>query len=83
MFDNRVKNIGIWYRILDTIGKLSVITNAMIIAFTTEFVPRSFYYFEHGSLHNYTNSTLSFFDAKQANSHLKLGYDANKLDNCV
>lgn len=55
----------------------------MIIAFTTEFVPRIFYYFEHGNLDNYINSTLSFFDAKLANSHLKLGNDESKLDYCV
>ena len=80
---HRVKNIGIWYRILDTICKLSVITNAMIIAFTTEFVPRFFYYFEHGNLNGYVNSTLSFFDAKVVNEHLKLGYDETKLGFCV
>lgn len=36
----RVRDIGVWYRILDSIGKLSVITNAFIIAFTTDFIPR-------------------------------------------
>ncbi|XP_046917089.2 LOW QUALITY PROTEIN: anoctamin-4-like [Dermatophagoides farinae] len=79
----RVKNIGIWYRILDTICKLSVITNAMIIAFTTEFVPRLIYYFEHGALNGYVNSTLSFFEAKVVNEHLKLGYDESKLTYCL
>ncbi|OTF74678.1 anoctamin-1-like protein [Euroglyphus maynei] len=79
----RVKNIGIWYRILDTICKLSVITNAMIIAFTTEFVPRLIYYFEHGALTGYVNSTLSFFEAKVVNEHLKLGYDESKLTYCL
>lgn len=79
----RVKNIGIWYRILDSIGKLSVITNALIIAFTTEFVPRLFYYMENGSLHKYTNSTLSFFNASAANDHLNLGYNSSSLTNCV
>ncbi|KAJ6217834.1 hypothetical protein RDWZM_008991 [Blomia tropicalis] len=79
----RVKNIGIWYRILDTICKLSVITNAMIIAFTTEFVPRFYYYFENGNLNGYVNSTLSYFDAKVVNEHLKLGYDESKLGYCV
>ena len=75
----RVKNIGIWYRILDTICKLSVITNGMIIAFTTEFVPRFFYYFENGNLNGYFNTTLSYFDAQVVNEHLKLGYDSAKL----
>lgn len=55
----------------------------MIIAFTTEFVPRSFYYFEHGNLNGYINSTLAFFDAKIVNEHLKLGYDEKQLGFCV
>ncbi|CAG2169746.1 unnamed protein product [Oppiella nova] len=54
----RVKSIGIWYRILDAMGKLSVITNAMIIAFTTSFVPRILHYIEYGSLNKYLDSTL-------------------------
>ncbi|CAG2105403.1 unnamed protein product [Medioppia subpectinata] len=54
----RVKSIGIWYRILDAMGKLSVITNAMIIAFTTSFVPRILHYIENGSYQTYLNSTL-------------------------
>lgn len=27
----RVKNIGVWYRILDSIGKLSVVTNVFML----------------------------------------------------
>ena len=68
---------------MDTICKLSVITNAMIIAFTTEFVPRLIYYFEHGALTGYVNSTLAFFEAKVVNEHLKLGYDESKLTYCL
>lgn len=41
----RVRDIGVWYRILDSIGKLSVITNGLIIAFTSEFIPRLVYQF--------------------------------------
>ncbi|KAJ8968708.1 hypothetical protein NQ314_002163 [Rhamnusium bicolor] len=39
----RVKDIGVWYRILDSIGKLSVVTNGFIIAFTSEFIPKLVY----------------------------------------
>lgn len=46
----RVKNIGIWYRILDSIGKLSVLTNAIIIAFTSDFIPRLIYYSKHNGM---------------------------------
>lgn len=43
----RVKNIGVWYRILVSIAKISVITNAIIIAFTSDFIPRLMYYWEN------------------------------------
>ncbi|XP_012270892.1 anoctamin-1 isoform X2 [Orussus abietinus] len=39
----RVRDIGVWYRILDSVSKLSVITNGFIIAFTSNFIPRLVY----------------------------------------
>lgn len=39
----RVTDIGIWYKILDSISKISVITNGFIIAFTSNFIPRLVY----------------------------------------
>lgn len=62
----RVRDIGVWYRILDSIGKLSVVTNGMIIAFTSDFIPRLVYSIsvsEDHSLHGYLNSTLSYFNS--------------------
>lgn len=61
----RVRNIGIWYRILDCISKLAVITNGFIIAFTSDFVPRlvyKYYYSPSGTLDGYINFTLSSFN---------------------
>ncbi|XP_063835911.1 anoctamin-1 isoform X4 [Ostrinia nubilalis] len=58
----RVTDIGVWYRILDSIGKLSVITNGFIIAFTSDFIPRLVYYFSNGTYENYVNHTLAEFD---------------------
>ncbi|XP_055379077.1 anoctamin-1 isoform X3 [Condylostylus longicornis] len=61
----RVKDIGVWYRILDSIGKLSVITNGFIIAFTSDFIPRLVYLYrktEDKSLEGYLNYTLAYFD---------------------
>ncbi|XP_063708126.1 anoctamin-4 isoform X2 [Culicoides brevitarsis] len=60
----RVKDIGIWYRILDSIGKLSVITNGFIIAFTSDFIPRLIYrlfYSQDGTLNGYLDFTLATF----------------------
>ncbi|XP_038208784.1 anoctamin-1-like isoform X2 [Zerene cesonia] len=58
----RVNDIGVWYRILDSIGKLSIITNGFIIAFTSDFIPRLVYQFTTGSLRQYVNHTLTDFN---------------------
>lgn len=53
------------YRILDSIGKLSVITNGFIIAFTSDFIPRLIYRIVESpnkSLDGYLNFTLSTFN---------------------
>ncbi|XP_055715917.1 anoctamin-4 isoform X3 [Phlebotomus papatasi] len=68
----RVRDIGIWYRILDCIGKLSVITNGFIIAFTSDFIPRLVYRIvvsPDGSLNGYMNYSLAYFDTR----HLQPG----------
>ncbi|XP_055691845.1 anoctamin-4 isoform X2 [Lutzomyia longipalpis] len=68
----RVRDIGIWYRILDSIGKLSVITNGFIIAFTSDFIPRLVYQVAvspDGSLQGYMNYSLAYFDTR----HLQPG----------
>ncbi|XP_053994706.1 anoctamin-1 isoform X2 [Hylaeus volcanicus] len=61
----RVIDIGIWYRILDSISKLSVITNAFIIAFTSNFIPRLVYRMtvsDNYSLEGFLEHSLSKFD---------------------
>ncbi|XP_022827150.1 anoctamin-1-like [Spodoptera litura] len=58
----RVNDIGVWYRILDSIGKLSIITNGFIIAFTSDFIPRLVYQFTNGSMNQYVNNTLADFN---------------------
>ncbi|XP_072402314.1 anoctamin-5-like isoform X2 [Diabrotica undecimpunctata] len=65
----RVRDIGVWYRILDSIGKLSVITNGFIIAFTSDFIPRLVYLGTHDSLENYLNSTLAYFNTSDFNKN--------------
>ena len=35
-----VKNIGVWFGILEILTKISVLVNSFVIAFTTELVPR-------------------------------------------
>ncbi|KAA0715187.1 Anoctamin-1 Discovered on gastrointestinal stromal tumors protein 1 [Triplophysa tibetana] len=59
------KEIGIWYNILSGISKFAVITNAFVISFTSEFIPRMVYqylYSETGTMHGFTNHTLAYFN---------------------
>ena len=36
----QVRNIGIWFKILEILTKISVLINSFVIAFTTDFIPR-------------------------------------------
>ncbi|XP_035273975.1 anoctamin-1-like isoform X2 [Anguilla anguilla] len=68
----RAKDIGIWYNILRGIGKVAVIVNAFVIAFTSDFIPRLVYqymYSSDGSMHGFVNHTLSYFNV----SHFRDG----------
>ena len=37
---DRAQDIGAWYRIMEGIANLSVLVNAFVLAFTSEFIPR-------------------------------------------
>lgn len=39
----RVKDIGIWFNIIDGIGRIAVVSNAFIIAFSSNFIPQLVY----------------------------------------
>ncbi|XP_028275099.1 anoctamin-4-like [Parambassis ranga] len=69
---SQAKDIGIWYGILEGIGILSVITNAFVIAVTSDFIPRLVYAYKYGPcagqgragegcLMGYVNASLSVF----------------------
>ncbi|XP_020569685.1 anoctamin-1 isoform X3 [Oryzias latipes] len=61
----RAKDIGIWYNILSGMGKLSVIINAFVISFTSDFIPRLVYqymYSPSGTMHGFIDHTLSYFN---------------------
>ncbi|XP_048113030.1 anoctamin-3 [Alosa alosa] len=70
----RATDIGIWHGILEGIGVLAVITNAFVIAITSDYIPRFVYAFKYGPcvdkgyhhenrcLMGYVNSSLSVFD---------------------
>ncbi|XP_031570691.1 anoctamin-4-like [Actinia tenebrosa] len=60
----RAQDIGIWYAILNGVTKLSVVVNAFVIAFVSEFVPRLYYRYGgdgHDDLTGFLDSSLSCF----------------------
>ncbi|KAB0399937.1 hypothetical protein E2I00_014804 [Balaenoptera physalus] len=72
----RATDIGIWYGILEGIGILAVITNAFVIAITSDYIPRFVYEYKYGPCANhfeysescltgYVNNSLSFFDLSE------------------
>ena len=61
----KVRSIGVWFDIMETLSRISIITNAFIIALTSEFIPKMVYtyaYTENQDLVGYVNFTLSHFD---------------------
>ena len=44
----QARDIGIWATILDLLSKLAVLCNAFVIAFTSDFIPKLHYWWEHG-----------------------------------
>uniref|UniRef100_A0A4W4DWQ0 Anoctamin n=1 Tax=Electrophorus electricus TaxID=8005 RepID=A0A4W4DWQ0_ELEEL len=66
----RATDIGIWHGVLEGIGVVAVITNAFVIAITSDYIPRFVYAFKYGPcvdkgyqcLRGYMNSSLSVFD---------------------
>lgn len=58
---DRCQDIGVWFLILDTLAQLAVISNAFLIAFTSDFLPRQLYsYMYKNNLEGYVNFTLAW-----------------------
>lgn len=56
----RAENIGIWFQILDMLAQFAVITNAFLIAFTSEFIPKLVYKYQYNwNMEGYLNFTLA------------------------
>uniref|UniRef100_A0AC35U6X5 Anoctamin n=1 Tax=Rhabditophanes sp. KR3021 TaxID=114890 RepID=A0AC35U6X5_9BILA len=74
------KNIGIWLSILDGISTFAVLVNASVIAFTSDFVPKLFYYFKYEKeLYGYMDNSLSYFDASLLNMNITSNYGDVKV----
>jgi anoctamin-1 len=64
----RVRDIGVWYNIMHILGKLSVVSSAFIISFSSNFIPRLVYMYVNAinnhSEKGYLNSTLAYFNTQ-------------------
>jgi len=81
----RVKDIGVWLQIMESLGRISVITNALILAFTSEFIPQLVYkniYSADGTLNGYTNFTLSYFDPRDFEKQSNVSMMSNTTEYC-
>lgn len=61
----RVKDIGVWFPIMDIIGRISVVSNAFLIAFSSHFIPKLVYVLKLNPDHNeegFLDFSLSHFN---------------------
>ncbi|KAM3877047.1 anoctamin-5b [Diretmus argenteus] len=64
----KARNIGAWQEILNVVAILSVVTNAFIVAFTSDMIPRLVYLYAYGTKANmegYINNSLSIYNISQ------------------
>lgn len=64
-FAERVEDIGAWYGILKGVTYAAVVSNAFVIAYTSDFIPRSVYVSFYSPTHDlvgYIDSSLSEFN---------------------
>lgn len=61
----RVRDIGVWYSILAVVGRISVASNAFIIAFSSHFIPQMIYVLKESKNHTtegFLEYTLAYFN---------------------
>ncbi|XP_054900801.1 anoctamin-5b isoform X1 [Poeciliopsis prolifica] len=65
---SKARNIGAWQEILNSVAILSVVTNAFIMAFTSDMIPRMVYlyaYSKDATMSGYINNSLSVYNISQ------------------
>ncbi|XP_066439700.1 anoctamin-5 isoform X2 [Eleutherodactylus coqui] len=72
-FAAKAHSIGVWQEILNAMAVLSVVTNAFIVAFTSDMIPRLVYYYAYSDnevypMSGYINSSLSMFQVSDFNN---------------
>uniref|UniRef100_A0A671PV22 Anoctamin n=1 Tax=Sinocyclocheilus anshuiensis TaxID=1608454 RepID=A0A671PV22_9TELE len=79
----RAQHIGVWFIILEALSHVSVIVNAFLIAFTSDFLPRLLYQYKfNNDLHGYVNFTLAYSPPSyNYSSHTVCRYKAFRDEN--
>ncbi|KAM6896348.1 anoctamin-6 [Lycodopsis pacificus] len=88
----KAQDIGAWQPILHSVAIVAVATNAMIIAFTSDMIPRLVYYwsfsvYPYGDHHNntmqgYINSSLSIFNISDFSNDSKPMKTPDNITTC-
>jgi len=86
----KCKDIGIWSSILSTVGKIAVVCNAIIIAFSSDFLPMMLYAAENkmktmkrkngNPFHGYVNFSLAYASPKMTGLNETCRYWAYRDD---
>ncbi|XP_078583555.1 anoctamin-4-like isoform X6 [Branchiostoma floridae x Branchiostoma japonicum] len=87
----RAQDIGVWYNILDVLAKIAVVSNAFVIGYTSNFIPRLVYLYGYSpepgvSMRGYVEDSLAYFNVSDFQTlsipDNKIGPDGNNVTIC-
>ncbi|KAG5325484.1 ANO4 protein, partial [Pseudoatta argentina] len=81
----RVEDIGAWFGILRGVTYVAVVSNAFVIAYTSDFIPRSVYAFVYSPTENligYIDSSLSEFNTSDYRDDMKSDVEEKHPETC-
>ncbi|XP_025830973.1 anoctamin-4-like [Agrilus planipennis] len=83
----RVDDLGAWYGILRVITYAAIVSNAFVISYTSEFIPRMVYKYKYSNntdLVGYIDSSLSVFKTSDYGQGMGADWDENNVppDTC-
>ncbi|XP_060533932.1 anoctamin-4-like [Cylas formicarius] len=81
----RVEDIGAWYGILKAITYAAVVSNAFVIAYTSDFIPRMVYKYKYSpteDLQGYIDASLSVFNTSHYNDGMGADDDDETPETC-
>lgn len=81
----RVEHIGAWFGILRGVTYVAVVSNAFVIAYTSDFIPRSVYAFVYSpteDLVGYIDSSLSEFNTSDYREDMKSDVEDKHPETC-